>query len=101
MSRMQNVQDMVETLLWKDETCRKDDDYLYVRLVAMINPELIKKPFGQLMLHREYHGIPKFESVRRARQKLQRDNPKLRPSDDVMAGRMLEEERMRDYARSV
>lgn len=43
--------------------------------------------------------VPAYESVRRARQKIQAGDPSLRADDNVIAGRILAEQRGRMYAR--
>jgi hypothetical protein len=43
--------------------------------------------------------VPAYESVRRARQKIQAGDPSLRADDNVIAGRALAEQRGRTYAR--
>lgn len=42
-----------------------------------------------------------YESIRRARQKIQETNPMLRPSDEVYRARMREEQRVREEMRGV
>lgn len=43
--------------------------------------------------------LPPFESIRRARQKLQAEIPELRASDKVDAMRTVEQEEYREYAK--
>lgn len=52
------------------------------------------------MLIREYNNLfPPFESVRRTRQKVQEKYPDLAASEEVEAGRELNETAYREFAR--
>lgn len=46
-------------------------------------------------------NLPPFESVRRARQKIQRAHPELRSTPEVEEQKILNEEIVRDYAKQV
>jgi hypothetical protein len=50
---------------------------------------------------RKDFGFPCFETVRRARQKLQATYPELKACEEVEAVRSENEEAVRDYARGV
>lgn len=95
---------LVKTILEEDERSRNSDSHLYLQVlfeVGMIKgidvntmsvPDFLKK--------RDELGFPCFETVRRARQKLQATFPELAANSDVEAQRILNERVYRDYARS-
>lgn len=101
MKNIKKTSDIVKEILERNPETRNSDDELYFQVCKKINPEAMSKPFYMVVLHRKEHSLPPFESVRRARQKLQASYPELCGSDDVEAWRKANEEVVKDYARSV
>lgn len=95
---------LVKTILEEDERARNSDSHLYLQVlyqVGMIEgidvnvmsvPEFLKK--------RDALNFPCFETVRRARQKLQATFPELAACDEVERQRMVNERVYRNYAQS-
>ncbi len=86
---------MVERILIADAGARDDDHYLYCKVVEEIDPKLLNTPFIVAFTNPR---IPKFESVRRVRQKLQAENEELAASADTECARELKEEEFRGFA---
>lgn len=93
--RLNNLKIIVHGILEKDELARSNDHYLYTKVVEKMNPFLLNAPF---IVAFNDSNMPKFESVRRCRQKVQEDNPLLRPDADTECGRMLKEEEYKEFA---
>lgn len=91
------VMSIVEFYLRKNKKCRASDDYLYLciaRDICRVNgTPFADLTFKEFMEKRAELHVPKFESVRRARQKLQEQYPDLKPSKAVVQERtQLEKE---------
>lgn len=93
-----STQDIVQRVLKEHPQTRNSDQLLYLKVVEKINPSALHQPFWIAMTTMKELGIPPFETVRRARQKLQREFPTLRANADVEAQRMLNECVHKEYA---
>lgn len=104
MEKLINTTDLVKTILTeKPET--RDDDYL---LWAETILETIRKReypyiYDLTLLYTLKHihkmGLPPFQSVSRARRKLQAKYPELRGSDRARRGRAKKEKTFKEYAK--
>lgn len=105
MTQLKHTSELVKALLMTDEQCRNSDSYLYLRVLSTIAStkgiDLTGIAVPEFLM--EYHGteFPIFETVRRARQKLQEHNPDLAPCKTVAEYRAENEAEYRDFARSV
>jgi len=95
MERLIDIQKMVEGILINHPKTRDSDDALYFQIVANVSPDLSAK---EVFLNRESHGLPPYETVRRARQKLQAERPELRGTLRTQIHRKEKEERFLAYA---
>ncbi len=99
-----NVTALVKDILEKDQQARNSDSLLYLRVLRRIEQEQREKLSGvtvfDFLLNLQGKVYPCFESVRRARQKLQRAYPELAACEDVQMYRAENELEMRAYARS-
>ena len=99
MDNLKTLQDLVEDVLDNSYAARNSDDLLYYYVIKRKSPEALEKGLGDFLLHRSKWGIPNIESVTRARRKICERRPDLRGNDEVEAGRELNEEEFRKYAR--
>lgn len=70
------LEKIVEEVLQSETLARKDDSYLILKVVQRTNPELAVATFANVMLNAKAKGIS-FESITRARRKVQRNHPEL------------------------
>ena len=91
--------EIVKHILKQHREARNSDDQLYLKVCEHINGVCSNLPFKQVIANRKEYGLPAFESVRRSRQKIQSMHPELAGDKDVEAGRSLNEEVFRNYAR--
>lgn len=96
---LRKVQDIVELELSKHVEARDSDNVLYVKVIEYMCPSLLHKPFGEVMKVLSDYQLPSYESVGRARRKLQAAKPWLKPSEAVQKYRTDNEEKYREYAR--
>ena len=81
MKKLETIESEVKKILDKDIRARKDDMYLYYVYCTKYGV-LNEKAFVQLFYNknfRKYYNVPVFESVSRARRKLQQEYEYLRP----------------------
>lgn len=104
MTNLKHTSDLVKALLTEDERCRNSDSFLYLRVLCVIADRkgitlgFVNVP--NFFLHMHGTEFPIFESVRRARQKLQEHHPELRACQAVEEVRMENEREYRAFARS-
>lgn len=95
---------LVKAILEDDEKARNSDSYLYLQVIENIarhkGYDLRNIKVCYFLEHMKEYGFPIFESVRRARQKLQRKFPELSADAKVEEYRAENEEVFREYARS-
>ena len=104
MEDLKVVTKLVERILATDERARNSDSFLYLRVLAAIgdqkNIDIDSMSITTFLLNLRDYGFPPFESVRRARQKLQAKHPELAACDRVCDFRMDREQTFRGFARS-
>lgn len=99
MKQLNSVKALVKTILEEDEQTRNSDSFLYLRLLERIDKAILTVPVHDFLLGMGLWGIPPFESVRRARQKVQAECPWLAACDKVKEYRAENEEEYIDFAR--
>ena len=98
MKRLETIENEVKKILEKEPVARKDDMYLYFIYCTKYGV-LNSKAFVQLFYNKNFrkeYNIPVFESVSRARRKLQQEYEYLRPEQKVQDARTNKEA---DYIR--
>lgn len=102
---LKNTSKLVMEILEKEPLARNSDNYLFLRVLQSIGRErgidVDNMPIPKLFLFGKQMGFPAFETVRRARQKLQRSYPDLAGSTDVEAQRVVNEEVFKNYAKKL
>lgn len=103
MDNLKTTADLVKAILEKNQKARNSDNYLYYCVIRIIGKrsgvDIDNMSVPMFFLNMKEYNMPAFETVRRTRQKMQRDNPELSGCDEVEVQRMLNEEVFRDYAR--
>lgn len=101
MKKLRAVENIVKPILERSIEARNDDMVLF-RLVCW---ECIERhgygekvAFDDVMKNYNDYGIPRFESVRRTRQKIQAKHPELGCSPEVRRARQKAEMAYRNYA---
>jgi len=101
MKELLNIEHSVRNILTLHPYTRNSDDALYLEICLQANAIACNMSFKDVMAHRKDFGLPKFESVRRARQKMQSQYEELRAVTEVENGRMEEYEVYKEYAKQV
>lgn len=99
-----NVTDLVKAILEKSQQARNSDSFLYLAVLKQIGVEsdidIESVRVFDFLLNLQGKAFPCFESVRRARQKIQREYPELSACDEVNAYRDENEAAFRNFAMS-
>lgn len=97
IAKLRNLEKVVEEILRNDELSRKDDCYLILEVIRKMYPFEVGKTFADVMFNAKSKGIS-FESITRARRKVQRKYPELK-DEEVAEIRNAEQEEYREYAK--
>lgn len=97
--QLTKVQDVVEIILTRDPMTRDSDDYLYVKVLEYMKAGITELSFIDVMGSLKKYHLPSYESVGRARRKLQASKPWLQASDNVKKLRIDNENKYSEYAR--
>lgn len=93
---------LVKQILISDERTRNSDSFLYFRVLGIIDDKkgvgVYNKTTSEFLLNRAEWGFPPFESVRRARQKIQARHPELSANETVEEFRAENETEFRAFA---
>lgn len=90
---------LVKVILENYPIARDSDQYLYLRVAKSLNPDSLERPFVEVMANLKELGLPCFETVRRCRQKVQEENPRLKGTQKVRSYRSINEEVFKEFAR--
>lgn len=99
MKTLKTTTELVKRLLETKPFTRNSDDRLYVEVIRTVDKQAARFPIWYVLEHRKYLKLPPFESVRRSRQKIQREHPELKACDKVKTIRDENEQKYREYAR--
>lgn len=95
--------DLVKGILENCPETRNSDNILYLKVCEKIGNEhginLASISVPHFFLHLKAYKLPQYETVGRARRKIQSEYPELSGDSTVTAQRMLNEEVFRDYAK--
>lgn len=99
MNKLYKLEDIVYQVLKEVPEARKDDFVLVAEVYNRIQPLINNVSFNRVMLAHKELGLPYFESISRARRRLQSIFEELRPSQEVQDARLEEQLVYREYAR--
>jgi hypothetical protein len=103
MTNLTTTTNLVKEILEEDKQARNSDSFLYLKVLERfaeqkgINLWVISVP--TFLFNIKDFGFPPFETVRRARQKVQQHRPDLAACEKVEAMRQENEQIFREYAR--
>ena len=98
MSKLNTMENVVLQVLENSPAARSDDYILMWLVCEKLKPEIIEKPFADVMYNHKLWGLPNWETVTRCRRKIQAKHPEL-VSLETVRKRRKEEAEYREYAR--
>lgn len=101
MSALKKVKDTVTSILVENEKSRNSDSLLYMKVLQAVDEDVLNMPVSEFLANMSELNVPPFESVRRARQKAQAENPSLSACPKVAEYREANEEVYRQFARGI
>ena len=97
MARLHIMENVVLEILEQSKAARSDDYVLMWLVCQKIKPEIVEKPFADVMYHHKSLGLPNWETVTRCRRKIQEKRPDL-VAPVTARKRRKEEKEYREYA---
>lgn len=98
MDDLKKLEYKVYQMLQKDEDCRNSDNLLYLTYLKDEGIDVKKISIDSFYSFFADYGVARFESVARARRKIQELYPDLRACEDVRKWRKENETEFREYA---
>ena len=92
MPKLIKVEEIVEQILRQDNYSRNNDVYLILKFITKVYPYEVGKKFEEVMSNVSKKGLS-FESITRARRKLQNKYPELK--DEKVAN--LRDKKQKEY----
>lgn len=103
MNEIYKVAKRVRTTLEKHPKTRNSDSYLYYiicrDILAALGLDIDRVSLSDGLLYRNSYSLPNYETVRRARQKIQEHCPELAALPEVEAVRIENEKEVREFVR--
>ena len=96
---LKQTKQLVSFILSKYEDARNSDMILYLRVCEIRNERALTMPFYEVLQNLKELNLPPFESVRRARQKIQEENAVFDADEIIQKYRAENETEYRDFAR--
>lgn len=96
--KQKQVEKTVKEILTEHPQARNDDHYLYYKYVyRSVEEEAKSRYFSAVFLCYKELGLPSFESVGRARRRVQQKYPELRGDNGTQTARETLEKEYHDY----
>lgn len=81
MKRLKKIENMVEEILNVREDARRNDDILYLYVCKHVDESVSSVTMEDFLLSRNQTAFPSYVSVTRARRKIFKARPELKPAD--------------------
>ena len=94
--KQNQVEKTVKAILTERPQTRDDDHYLYYQY-ACYNSRTNGRSFDTMFVFYKHYGLPSFESVSRARRRVQQKCPELRSDKGTQTARETLEKEYHDY----
>lgn len=98
MARIKRVEVTVLQVLSENENARGDNYVLIYEVLTRMNPDIRGLSFDYVMFNHKKFKLPSFESITRARRKVQAEYENLRPTQAIQKTRKEEEQEYINYA---
>lgn len=105
VKELNTTTELVKDILEKHPDARNSDNLLYCYVLAIIGHKTGIKyesmPIEIILPNLKIYGLPSIETVGRCRRKIVEAYPELAGNNTVEAGRILNEEAFKNYARKI
>lgn len=96
---LESMEKVVLQVLEESLYARQDDYVLMYLVCEKINPEILKKPLNIALYNHNELGLPNFDTITRARRKIQANRPDLK-IEKTAKNRRKREQMYKKYAHS-
>ena len=90
--KIKQFEKLVLESLEENETTRKDDFMLYLKVLQKLGVDIYKKSIFHFLLLAKISKMPPFETISRCRRRLQKKRPELKDEETAKARMELVEE---------
>ena len=101
-NELSSIKALVKTILVEDQRARNSDSFLYMKVIEYLDKKygsnLSKMTVSCFLTNMSILKAPSFETVRRARQKLQAEYPELSAKERIAEQRAENEKAFREFA---
>ena len=94
---MKEITKIVEDILIRDKKARNSDYYLWAQVCRVKNGKRLNDPFICVIEAYSEYDLPRFESVSRARRKIQEKYTELKGCESVQRERAQKEQEYHQY----
>jgi hypothetical protein len=98
MEELKKISKIVLKILKEDEVARKNEMHLYLRVHETLYPGIKDMALHEILDLMHLGKIPNWESIGRARRKVQQKHPELKDKETAHY-RELEEEKYKEFTR--
>lgn len=99
ISKLRNNEKIVTDVLERVPAARDDDYILYARILAEYRPDIARMDVIAAFYQHGEIGMPSYEGITRARRKVQKRRPDLRPSKSAAERKAENEKAYREWAK--
>lgn len=99
MAKFKKYESVVHNILKKFLPARSSDGVLQYKVCEEINPTVLNRTYGEVLLYGKELGVPNENTVSRCRRKLQEKHPELKEPHTAQK-RAEQETEYKAYARS-
>lgn len=97
MAKFKKYENVVHNILEKFLPARSSDGVLQYKVCEEINPAVLNKTYGEVLLYGKELGVPNENTVSRCRRKIQEKYPELKNPETARI-RAVEQEDYKGYA---
>ena len=99
MIELNRIQYMVYEILRDNEDCRNSDNWLYLEVLKKHGINVLGMSVDNFFRHFSDYDVPRYETVSRARRKVQELIPELESVESVRKWRHENETRFREFSK--
>lgn len=100
MNNLYDLTGLVHDILKENEQARNSDNLLFYLVCKRLCPYALEDKFGDVLMTFSDYDLPHYESVGRARRKVQEAHPELAGNRLVKRWRAEKEAEFREYGRA-
>lgn len=97
MNKLPKTIQLVKAILEKYPETRDDDNLLWAKVLEAVNFDSSDMTLSFVLENVKRYGLPSFQTVSRARRKVQQDHPELKGTARIQQKRKEQEQKYREF----